>query len=144
MVKSKKQSNGQTSLSFPLPAPMPTLWYVEPIGPDTNEVLAGLLPEENFIKDLRCADGKLRNLCLVAYGTVLSLEEGRKTKPWRFSIWYKSKTSSEVELWRSDYSYTHRNRALRNLRRWRKGLPYIKNLITADRLLTGRPTPRLG
>ena len=147
MLKAKVKP-AQGEMSFRAHSPTPTIWYIEPIGELCNRVLAEKLPADSYgdIVVTR-AKGKTQTIpaWTVTHKEVEYFVESRKTdERLRFSVWYKSKVTEEILLDESDYSFAHRNRALKKLRRGRRGLPYVRGVVTADKMqLPGRPAPRV-
>lgn len=91
-----------------LPSPMPTVWYLEPIGGYSNEALLTKLPIERVSPGVRCFDKVPRDFLYVLYSEIGHFEESRKTDDrLHFSVWYEDKTTGEVKLWKGDHAYTH-------------------------------------
>ncbi len=98
-----------------------------------------MFPEENFFKQIVCADGKRRDLCMVTSDGVTYFEQSRNGEHFMFSVWYKDKKTGEIKLLRSNGQYAQRNRALRQHR----GLSYVRSLMTtADKISAPAPRPK--
>ena len=70
------------------------IWYLygEPGNLDTNELIAREIPTEYAHRDVKCADGKQRNLwqCPLGIRTVRVFEKMREaTTLLRFTVWMK-------------------------------------------------------
>lgn len=100
----KKMSGGVLIAGLVLkPNPKPTLWYVEPIGQLTNQVLAEYFQEDRFVRRKLCVDGKRRNLWKASGIDIDCIEQSRASNDLlHYSVWYKSKVRRGVELWKKD------------------------------------------
>ncbi len=92
--------------------PNATHWYIEPKDKATNAELAGYLSDDPSSVGQQTSSGRWR-LWSATYAEVLFFEQSRKTNPeLQFSVWYKNKETSVIELWRSNESYLKRNPSL--------------------------------
>lgn len=116
----------------PEPIPMATIWFFEPKDGYTIRAMRDKLEEYRYSPRTLCGDGEPHDLWSVTLMERDAIIRLRKTEDkLHFSVWYKSKTTKEIEKWMDDKTFVQRNPSLfPNRRRKFKGL-----IITG----TGKP-----
>ena len=78
-----------------------TVWYVDTRGdPDTNKLVAKMLPVESACSDKLCADGLKRNLLMCEHSMVAYLENARVSFHLKHQIFVQRYPHGKVRLWR--------------------------------------------
>lgn len=74
-------------------------WFIEPLNPETNEVVSADLPAENAYKGITCAGGIERNLWVCDYPYVSRLERSIASFPFLDFRVYKREGQGSIRLW---------------------------------------------
>ncbi len=88
-------------------------WYIEPLDPRTNSIIAGNLPEEDALSDMRCADGTSRNLWRCHHNYVTHLIAARRPLNLSFRIFRREGTYGKIFEWQFEGIQTYRTPATR-------------------------------
>ena len=72
------------------------LWFLEPLDERTKAVLASKLSQENFSRQIECADGLKRDLWQVSNLFIINLQENWRAFGLHFNIYVKHKDRWEI------------------------------------------------
>lgn len=64
-------------------------WFLEPLDSQTNQAIAGEVPESNLNRGMRCADGRPHNLWECSYKIVAFFWKSKEKMGLRFKIYVK-------------------------------------------------------
>ena len=82
---------------------VPCVWFVEPIGKNhdqTNKIISELLPEENAVPGVRCADGREHNLWrCTSWESVNKLDSCSDDMKLCFKVWVQRGRNALIRHW---------------------------------------------
>lgn len=90
------------------------IWYVEPLDPQTNAAIAGVLPEEDAIDNMRCENGMLRDVWRCKRSCVTRLLAARTQLKLTFRIFRREGDYGKIREWTFEQKPTHRKAVARS------------------------------
>ncbi|MSR79083.1 MAG: hypothetical protein EXS59_02985 [Candidatus Taylorbacteria bacterium] len=85
-------------------------WFLEPLNPETNQVLSTMLPEEDAVHDAMCAGKTRHNLWRCNHSTVAAIITGAKTFGFKFTVFLKEGNHGQIRPWKFEKTKNRKKR----------------------------------